>query len=159
MNIEDIFNYFDKSQWRDTAHTKFKSICPTHDDRSPSLVVRQHPTKSGYLQMQCLAGCESLDVLAAVGLSIKDLYLDSNFSPAQKTNYSRKKIFKDMQIIVSRELFVLTWYMDRRMLAPNEKNPPIYLKMNPNFDPMLPKLDVRERQAIERLLKALPLFL
>lgn len=45
--------------------------CPAHDDRNPSLCIT--PTEGSVL-LHCFAGCETADVLAAVDLTMADLY-------------------------------------------------------------------------------------
>ena len=45
--------------------------CPAHEDRSPSLDLR---VKGERVLIICRAGCNSTDVLAAIGLAWKDLY-------------------------------------------------------------------------------------
>lgn len=45
--------------------------CPAHDDRNPSLSLRQI---EGMALVKCFAGCETLDVMAALGLTLADLY-------------------------------------------------------------------------------------
>ncbi|MFP4063699.1 MAG: CHC2 zinc finger domain-containing protein [Halochromatium sp.] len=47
--------------------------CPAHDDRSPSLSVRQTSDK---VLFHCYTGCPPEDILAAVGLKWIDLYED-----------------------------------------------------------------------------------
>jgi hypothetical protein len=47
--------------------------CPAHNDRSPSLSVRETGEK---VLLNCFAGCDPSDVLAAVGLEWRDLYPD-----------------------------------------------------------------------------------
>lgn len=46
--------------------------CPAHPDRSPSLTIKQ--TSDGTILIHCFAGCEPNDILAAVGLNIRDLF-------------------------------------------------------------------------------------
>jgi hypothetical protein len=48
------------------------SRCPAHEDRSPSLSIRE--TDDGRLLLHCFGGCETSDVLAAIGLSFGDLF-------------------------------------------------------------------------------------
>ncbi len=55
-----------------TGPGRFMARCPAHDDRSPSLGVKD--CGDGFTIVNCLAGCETEDVLAAVGLSFSDLY-------------------------------------------------------------------------------------
>lgn len=46
--------------------------CPAHDDKDPSLSIRE--TDEGVLLVHCFSGCATPDVLAAVGLSFRDLF-------------------------------------------------------------------------------------
>jgi hypothetical protein len=48
------------------------SRCPAHEDKSPSLSIRE--TSEGRVLLHCFAGCETGDVLAAIGLSFGDLF-------------------------------------------------------------------------------------
>ena len=50
----------------------FKARCPAHDDREPSLSVRK--ADDGKVLLQCFAGCETPDVVAAIGLAMRDLF-------------------------------------------------------------------------------------
>jgi hypothetical protein len=56
-----------------TGEGRWSARCPAHDDRSPSLSVR---VAGDQLLFHCHAGCAPADVLAAVGLSWLDLYVD-----------------------------------------------------------------------------------
>jgi hypothetical protein len=47
--------------------------CPAHDDRNPSLSIRQI---EGQALIYCHAGCDSRDVLKALGLTMGDLFDD-----------------------------------------------------------------------------------
>ena len=46
--------------------------CPAHQDRHPSLSVRE--LDDGTLLVFCHAGCSTEDVLEAIGLEMADLY-------------------------------------------------------------------------------------
>jgi hypothetical protein len=46
--------------------------CPAHEDRSPSLSVREGD--DGRVLVHCFAGCATHDVIAAVGLRWTDLF-------------------------------------------------------------------------------------
>ena len=58
---------------RPTARGRWMAKCPAHDDRSPSLSIRNTGDK---ILIHCFAGCATEDVLVAVGLSFRDLYSD-----------------------------------------------------------------------------------
>lgn len=46
--------------------------CPAHQDRAPSLSVREGA--DGRALVHCFAGCATADVLAALGLAMRDLF-------------------------------------------------------------------------------------
>lgn len=50
---------------------RWKACCPAHDDRSPSLAIRD---ADGRLLVHCFAGCSTEAVLAAAGLTFADLW-------------------------------------------------------------------------------------
>lgn len=51
---------------------KWKACCPAHDDRDPSLSIRE--ADDGKVLLHCWAGCFTADVLAAIGLTTRDLF-------------------------------------------------------------------------------------
>jgi len=56
---------------RTTGPDSWVASCPAHEDRRPSLSVRQVDDR---VLVHCWAGCGALDVVAAVGLSLADLF-------------------------------------------------------------------------------------
>lgn len=48
--------------------------CPAHDDRNPSLSIRE--TDDGTTLVRCWAGCDAIDIVSAVGLTLADLFPD-----------------------------------------------------------------------------------
>lgn len=62
--------------------------CPAHDDKSPSLSIRDTGEK---ILIHCFAGCDSEDVLTAVGLAWNDLYPDPWQCAAQRPNEGAQK--------------------------------------------------------------------
>lgn len=68
-----------------TGEGKWIAICPAHADRTPSLSIRE--TSDGTLLVKCWAGCGAADIVAAVGLSLADLFPrspDNPHSPGQR---------------------------------------------------------------------------
>ncbi len=49
--------------------------CPAHDDKNPSLSIKQTPEK---ILLHCHAGCETSEILKALGLDWKDLRIKEN---------------------------------------------------------------------------------
>ncbi len=52
------------------------ALCPAHEDREPSLSVAQGD--GGRALLKCFAGCETTEVVAALGLEMKDLFEGRN---------------------------------------------------------------------------------
>ena len=59
---------------RRTGNGQFIACCPAHDDRSPSLSIRD--VGDGRILLNCLAGCATEDVLGAIGLDFSDVSPD-----------------------------------------------------------------------------------
>ena len=70
MNAEAFVSRLDGA--RSMGSSRWVARCPAHEDRRPSLSVRE--TDEGKVLLHCFAGCDSADVLAAVGLSLSDLF-------------------------------------------------------------------------------------
>jgi hypothetical protein len=65
-----------------TGQGKWLARCPAHDDRSPSLSIRETGDR---VLVHCFAGCAVSDVLLALGLGMADLF------PERLTNTSSSK--------------------------------------------------------------------
>lgn len=57
---------------KDRGYGRWLAKCPAHDDRSPSLSIRE--TEDGTVLIRCFAGCGAADIVAAVGLELRDLF-------------------------------------------------------------------------------------
>lgn len=57
---------------KDRGHGRWLAKCPAHDDRSPSLSVRE--ADDGVVLLKCFSGCCVADIVAAVGLELRDLF-------------------------------------------------------------------------------------
>ena len=62
---------------RRTGPGTWVARCPAHDDRRPSLGIRE--TADGRLLVRCHAECATEDVLAAVGLTFASLYRERSY--------------------------------------------------------------------------------
>lgn len=56
---------------RKTGSDKYVARCPAHADKTPSLSIRE--MSDGRTLVHCFGGCEVEDVLAAVGLTFRDV--------------------------------------------------------------------------------------
>lgn len=55
-----------------TAPDKWIALCPAHDDKRPSLSVKQ--ADDGKVLLKCWSGCSAQAITEALGLSLADLF-------------------------------------------------------------------------------------
>lgn len=58
-----------------TGPDRWQALCPAHDDKTPSLSIRELP--DGTLLLKCWSGCGGADIVAAAGLRLHDLFPSS----------------------------------------------------------------------------------
>lgn len=68
--IETILSRLPKHQER--GNGQYIASCPAHDDRSPSLSIRE--ADDGKVLVQCFAGCTVEEICAALGIEVSDLF-------------------------------------------------------------------------------------
>jgi hypothetical protein len=54
-----------------TGPGKWQCRCPAHNDKSPSLSILDD---NGRIVIYCFAGCETIDVIGAVGMTFDELF-------------------------------------------------------------------------------------
>jgi hypothetical protein len=59
---------------RSHGDNRWIACCPAHDDKSPSLTIKQTNHR---VLIRCFAGCEIADICTAIRIQLKDLFLDS----------------------------------------------------------------------------------
>ncbi len=59
-------------QVRKAPGSRWTARCPAHPDRSPSLSIKEG--SDGRALLYCFAGCSTPDVVAALGLAMRDLF-------------------------------------------------------------------------------------
>jgi len=57
---------------------QYTALCPSHEDKNPSLAVSE---KEGKILLYCHAGCSKESIVAALGLEMKDLFIEANPAP------------------------------------------------------------------------------
>ena len=67
--IEQLIGRLDRVKGRNGSWT---ARCPAHDDKGPSLAVRE--AEDGRILLHCFAGCPVENVLAAVAMDMSDLF-------------------------------------------------------------------------------------
>lgn len=95
MNTNNHYNPLDLllsklEKLKRTGSNKYIACCPSHDDVSPSLAIRED---HGRLLLHCFAGCDTEAVLASVGLTFSDIMPNES-----KGNFKKiKKPFTAME--------------------------------------------------------------
>lgn len=78
MSAENLLARLDHV--RATDQGQWIARCPAHDDRGPSLAIRE--AGDGRTLIHCFAGCPAAAVMAAVGLELRDLFPDRDHDDA-----------------------------------------------------------------------------
>jgi len=87
---------------RETAPGRWVAKCPAHDDRTPSLAIRE--TENKLILLNCFAGCSVYEVVSSVGLELSDLFPDK---PKSNKSISRPFPAADILRCLSGEISVL----------------------------------------------------
>lgn len=74
MGADILLSRLDKV--RRTGQDRWIACCPAHDDKGPSLAVRE--TDDGRVLVHCFAGCSVHEVVGAVGLDLSVLFPDTD---------------------------------------------------------------------------------
>lgn len=60
------------SKVKQTGRDKWIACCPAHDDKNPSLTIRE--LDDGRILIHCFGGCGACDVVESLGLAMTDLF-------------------------------------------------------------------------------------
>lgn len=72
MQEQEFLSYLDKV--KKTGHATYKACCPAHEDNDPSLGITF--VNDGRILIHCWAGCEPLQVVESMGLTMSALFPD-----------------------------------------------------------------------------------
>jgi hypothetical protein len=87
MSIEKLLSRLQKV--RRSGNDQWMACCPAHDDRSPSLSIKD--AGNGRILVNCLAGCGALDVLGAIGMDFSDVMPEKQ--PTETFKPVRQRIY------------------------------------------------------------------
>ncbi|WP_291510681.1 hypothetical protein [Acidithiobacillus sp.] len=90
-----------------TGPGKWIARCPSHDDRHPSLSIKE--ADDGLVLIHCWTGCAAADVVAALGLSLADLFPGDRRTLADHSNGPMRRPFdyRDALFGVAHEVVVV----------------------------------------------------
>ncbi len=80
MSLEILLSRLKKV--KRSGSNQWMACCSAHDDRSPSLSIKD--AGDGRILINCLAGCDTLDVLGAIGLDWADVLPEKAISHHEK---------------------------------------------------------------------------
>ncbi len=79
MKIESLLDHL--SRVKKQSDGSFLSLCPAHNDRNPSLHITP---KEDRVLLHCLSGCQPEAVCQAMGITMTDLFTDSELTSPKK---------------------------------------------------------------------------
>ena len=103
MSVDPVFVVLDRLSGVKQNREQWIARCPAHEDRTPSLSVRRGD--DGRCLVNCFAGCYAEDVVAAVGLELKDLFIPS--APEQRKTFAKIRSRKSLLEVLDHELLVM----------------------------------------------------
>jgi hypothetical protein len=74
---------------RERAKGQWSARCPAHDDRGPSLSVRD--LDDGRVLLHCFSGCSTAQVVGAMGLDLADLFPPRELAVGAGTEPQRRR--------------------------------------------------------------------
>ena len=80
---------------------KWMACCPGHQDKSPSLAITEAADR---VLVYCFAGCETSDVMAAIGLNVADLFYNmlagGELTEGKRRRYEEVLITERLQVAI-----------------------------------------------------------
>ena len=67
---------------------QYNALCPVHDDNTQSLSISE---KDGRLLLHCHVGCTTESIVSALGLVMKDLFIEERPTPHYSGNSNKPK--------------------------------------------------------------------
>ena len=81
MELHEILSHFPNV--KKASGNRYECCCPCHDDTHPSLIIY---VNDEWVNVKCYAGCETENVLRAVGLEKSDLKIGGNMNKPKVVN-------------------------------------------------------------------------
>lgn len=105
MDINRALDRLDKV--RQVGPDKWVACCPAHTDETPSLTIKN---TSDRILVHCFGGCTPSQVVSAMGLELRDLFIESKAPRQIAPGISRRKLADALEI----ELLILAQLAHKR---------------------------------------------
>ena len=96
------------------GENRIESRCPAHEDRDPSLSVSVGDGDDGQVLLHCHAGCNTLQIISALGLSWPDLWDEPNGRPDRKITATYDYVDESGELLYQAVRFVPKGFCQRR---------------------------------------------
>ena len=101
--LEPILSRLSKVRGRNGSYT---ACCPAHDDKSPSLAIRE---EDGKVLLHCFGGCSVSDVVGALGMEMTDLFPPKTDMGIPMSPQPRVKFFaSDLLRVIAMEASIVS---------------------------------------------------
>ena len=101
--IETLLSRLQKVRRKGKSWT---ACCPAHEDKSPSLAIREND--DGRVLIHCFGGCDTYSIVSAVGMDIQDLFpakIENHMKPVKQAFYAadlmRIMSFESLVVMIS----------------------------------------------------------
>lgn len=82
MSVDTLLQHLKKVTGRNGHWT---ACCPAHEDRSPSLAIRE--VEDGRILLKCFGGCSVQEIVSSIGMNLSDL-----FPPDDKLSHHKHRV-------------------------------------------------------------------
>ena len=103
---------------RERGPGRWSARCPSHDDKSPSLSVREGD--EGTVLLHCFAGCSALDICGAIGVELRDLFPARQIRRVEHSNRPRIPASERLELIeheVGVAFFIAADFLSSKTIA------------------------------------------
>jgi hypothetical protein len=141
-----------------TGPDQWMARCPAHDDRDPSLSVRDAGDR---LLVHCFAGCPTEAVMRTLGLRMADLFASSSAAPSHPSTQHRHspKIPRgDLEAALHHELLVLLQVISNRVSSRQLQRDRRFRVLRPEWMPIPDGFWERELQSARRVRRMLAML-
>ena len=92
--LDNLLSRLTKVKGRAGSYT---ACCPAHDDKSPSLAVKE---QDGKIILHCFGGCSVREIVGAVGMDMTDLFppAEAKYTPVPKVRFFATDLLKVLNL-------------------------------------------------------------
>ena len=115
-------NFLDRLQKvRRTGPGRWIACCPAHDDKSPSLAIRE--VEDGRVLIHCFSGCSVQEITGALGMELSDLFppRPGNYKPEARP-FPAADILKACAFEVSIAALAIGMFLDGKPFGAAERD-------------------------------------